>query len=257
MTTHRVTATHPAARGLAVTAVVVLASQSPLLLALYSSTPHLSRYVVAAEAAAFWFWLALERPLVARPRLQPWLALAAARACEIILREFSASLTGPAQYSRPERPPILDQLALVTVGPLWEEIVFRGFLLRFLQRRVPTAAAIVLQALAFAAAHMAIGSAFGMIDTEAPHNLSGAITVGVSGLTLGVLTVVTRRLWPAVLVHALGNLAPMLSRQFPDDRGPALVAQQLQLATGLVVIVAAFTWHTLRRPEPAGTATNA
>lgn len=45
-------------------------------------------------------------------------------------------------------------LLVVVVTPVWEELLFRGFLLPALTRAMPTVAAVVVSALVFAVAHM-------------------------------------------------------------------------------------------------------
>ena len=82
-------------------------------------------------------------------------------------------------------------LVLVSVvAPLLEEFLFRGWIQRSLERRLPAAQAIGITALAFAAAH---GELFGL-----PIRL-------VFGLVAGYAAWSTRSIWPGVILHGLYN----------------------------------------------------
>lgn len=87
-------------------------------------------------------------------------------------------------------------LAAVIVAPLFEEVLFRGYLLQAVWRltRVPWPA-VALSALAF-----------GLVHVAQPQDVLPLVTFG---LILGALRVRTRRLWPCMLVHALFNLRTM------------------------------------------------
>lgn len=85
-------------------------------------------------------------------------------------------------------------LAAVVVAPLAEEFFFRGALLGWLEARLPEgdgAAAIGLQAAAFAAAHLGHGLA--------------AVPLFLFGLVLGAIARATGTLAPCVLLHAMFN----------------------------------------------------
>jgi len=83
-------------------------------------------------------------------------------------------------------------LAVVAVAaPLWEEVIFRGFLLTSLARHVPRRWAIVASSLVFAAAHFT------------PHRAAALLLLG---LLFGWLYSRTGSLGAAVLAHSLWNL---------------------------------------------------
>lgn len=75
-------------------------------------------------------------------------------------------------------------LLLTAVAPLWEEALFRGFLLPSLTRYLPSSAAIAASALAFAAAHgsghtllplTALGGLLGWLFVESEGDLGAAV----------------------------------------------------------------------------------
>ena len=80
---------------------------------------------------------------------------------------------------------------VVTVcAPVWEEAIFRGFLLPSLTRYMPLTAAIVVSALSFAGAHF---------------SLQRFLPLVLLGIIFGTLLVRTRNLLPCVLLHSLWN----------------------------------------------------
>jgi membrane protease YdiL (CAAX protease family) len=90
------------------------------------------------------------------------------------------------------RLPLL--LVVVLIGPIAEEILFRGILFRRLLRRWPPLLAALGSSLLFGAAH------FDLVGST------------LMGLALVALYVQTRSLWVPVAAHALNNLLAMLSQ---------------------------------------------
>jgi membrane protease YdiL (CAAX protease family) len=87
---------------------------------------------------------------------------------------------------------------LVIVGPVAEELMFRGLILRTFMRRMPFWPAAVLSTLLFGLAH-----------TYEVATLAGALTlaasVGVLGLVNCYLVRITGRLTPGMMLHATAN----------------------------------------------------
>ena len=82
-------------------------------------------------------------------------------------------------------------LVVSLCAPLWEELIFRGFLLVSLTRFLPPRWAVVVTALVFALCHF-------RLETVAPLLLLG--------LVLGGVYMRTNNLMPPILVHSLWNL---------------------------------------------------
>ncbi|KAI4302933.1 hypothetical protein MLD38_038621 [Melastoma candidum] len=81
--------------------------------------------------------------------------------------------------------------AVVTVcAPVWEEIVFRGFLLPSLTRYMPVWCAIMVSSVAFALAHF---------------NVQRMLPLIFLGVVMGVLFTRSRNLVPSMLLHSLWN----------------------------------------------------
>jgi membrane protease YdiL (CAAX protease family) len=109
------------------------------------------------------------------------------------------------------------------VGPIVEEIFFRGGLLRNLRRRHTAALTLLGTSLLFAAAHLNPRNFF--------PNLLG-------GLAMGYVRILSGSVWPAILLHAAFNSASaFVALRFGPDadlfNGPESV---VALAATLVLI---------------------
>lgn len=96
-----------------------------------------------------------------------------------------------------------DQVALAIffftaaiAAPLFEEFLFRGFLLPSLTRYLPVWGAIVVSSLLFATAHL---------------SLSEILPLTVLGMVLGIVYTRSRNLLAPMLLHSLWNSGTLLS----------------------------------------------
>ncbi|MBV9389335.1 MAG: CPBP family intramembrane metalloprotease [Chroococcidiopsidaceae cyanobacterium CP_BM_ER_R8_30] len=87
-------------------------------------------------------------------------------------------------------------LTAAVAAPLFEEFLFRGFLLPSLTRYLPVRGAIVTSALLFAIAHL---------------SLSEILPLTVLGIVLGVVYTRSRNLLSSMLIHSLWNSGTLLS----------------------------------------------
>jgi membrane protease YdiL (CAAX protease family) len=81
-------------------------------------------------------------------------------------------------------------------APVFEEIIFRGFLLPSLTRYVPVWGAILASSLLFAIAHL---------------SLSEVLPLATLGMVLGVVYTRSRNLLASMLLHGLWNAGTLLS----------------------------------------------
>jgi uncharacterized protein len=86
-------------------------------------------------------------------------------------------------------------VAIVLVAPFFEELLFRGIILRGLLARMSAAKAVVLSSLLFGAMHA---------------NIYQLVDAGLFGLVLGWLYVRFRSTLPCILLHAVTNALAML-----------------------------------------------
>ena len=87
-------------------------------------------------------------------------------------------------------------LTAAIAAPLYEEIIFRGFLLPSLTRYISPWAAIGVSSLVFAAAHL---------------NISEILPLTTLGIILGVVYTRSRNLLSSILMHSLWNTGTLLS----------------------------------------------
>eukprot|EP00798_Chlamydomonas_sp_ICE-L_P010260 gene10260-8179_t len=83
------------------------------------------------------------------------------------------------------------KIVLLVITPLWEEIIFRGFLMHSLMKHMPTPVAVLFSSVVFAMAHLSR-------HLFLPHVMLGTL--------FSLVFMSTRNLVPAIVLHALWNL---------------------------------------------------
>jgi hypothetical protein len=106
----------------------------------------------------------------------------------------------------------------ITAG-ICEEILYRGFLFSFLRESTGMIAAVVLSSIVFGFAHIYQG--YRLVPRTA-----------IVGLFLAVVVVLTKSLWPAILIHAAidfssGELGFAISRASSDASAAKSAAELL------------------------------
>ncbi|XP_031094539.1 uncharacterized protein LOC115998988 [Ipomoea triloba] len=81
-------------------------------------------------------------------------------------------------------------LVLVVCAPMWEEIVFRGFLLPSLTKYMPVWCSILVSSVAFALAHF---------------NVQRMLPLIFLGVVMGIIYARSRNILPSILLHSLWN----------------------------------------------------
>lgn len=90
--------------------------------------------------------------------------------------------------------------------PIYEELIFRGFILRGLSRMYSLKAAIIGSSLLFGLWHLK--NIFYLTPPRLAYQMAYAV---VLGLILAYVTVRTKTVWIAVILHYLNNLLAPLS----------------------------------------------
>jgi membrane protease YdiL (CAAX protease family) len=93
-------------------------------------------------------------------------------------------------------------LTAVVLAPFFEELFFRGLLLRALESAVPVPVAIGLQASLFGLAHLGGGDGIG--------NVGVVLGTMAAGVLFGISAHRYRRLVPGMVAHACFNLVPVV-----------------------------------------------
>ncbi|CAH9059937.1 unnamed protein product [Cuscuta epithymum] len=81
-------------------------------------------------------------------------------------------------------------LVLVVCAPMWEEVVFRGFLLPSLTRYMPVWCSVLISSIAFALAHF---------------NVQRMLPLMFLGVVMGIIYARSRNLLPSILLHSMWN----------------------------------------------------
>jgi membrane protease YdiL (CAAX protease family) len=117
--------------------------------------------------------------------------------------------------------PLGVSLLMAVLAGLWEEVVFRGFLLGRLRVALQGLGAVQRGALPWRDGAAVLLSALLFGGGHAYQGVFGVVQTAAVGLALGALTVIRKSLWPAILAHvaidafgfiALKVLKPALER---------------------------------------------
>ncbi|MCL2140774.1 MAG: CPBP family intramembrane metalloprotease [Dehalococcoidia bacterium] len=89
-------------------------------------------------------------------------------------------------------------IAVAVVAPIFEEVLFRGFIFVGLQRsRIGIVGTIIFTSLIWAMLH--------------PYDLFGILSIVLLGIVFGVARYLTRSLWCTILVHIMWNVWALVS----------------------------------------------
>ena len=94
--------------------------------------------------------------------------------------------------------PVLLWLAVVVFAPVFEEILFRGFLYTgFRSSRIGVVGAVIITSLLWAGSHL-------------QYQLFGIILIFILGIILGIVRQKTGSLWVPMIMHGFNNLLAMI-----------------------------------------------
>jgi hypothetical protein len=93
---------------------------------------------------------------------------------------------------------VLTLLAVAVIAPVSEEIIFRGFVFRWLQGRMPLWGAVLVSAAIFSAAHA------GWAEP------SLFLPVFLGGVLLAYVYAKSRSVWPGVIIHMAINIVGVI-----------------------------------------------
>lgn len=97
---------------------------------------------------------------------------------------------------------IITLLSVGIIGPICEEIIFRGSILKNLSEKMNIKWAIIIQAVLFSLYHM---------------NLIQAIPALIIGLIAGILVYYTNSIWSGIILHISNNVIAILISKFALD----------------------------------------
>ena len=144
--------------------------------------------------AALWLLAGVALQLAILPFLQIVVDVHGKAETQDVVEQFKQA-RGPAL--------VLFAVIVVTVAPVAEELLFRGALLRVLQRRMTPAWAVFVSALAFAAVHPLLSPSIGSVIA-----IPGLFALGLLSAALAIRT---GNLSASILLHAGFNLLTAVS----------------------------------------------
>jgi membrane protease YdiL (CAAX protease family) len=182
---------------------------SPILRALYSNMVKLLIWVL--PAVGFVYWGEGTSPtkylgLVHLPQPDQWRpCLLATAAFLVATAAFELSVAGKAISLAPlTLPPLI--IGLIS-SPLFEEILFRGLVLKELMSLLPLTFANMFTSVLFVAAHLPYWLSHGGLTRSMMANCAG---IFLFSLLAGWLFARSKSIWPPTLAHIANNLLASL-----------------------------------------------
>lgn len=117
--------------------------------------------------------------------------------------------------------------AVVIMGPIMEEIIFRGLILRELRKNLPITAAIIIQGVLFGIYHL---------------NMLQSIYTAFIGIMLGFVFAWTGSIWASIIVHVFSNFTNI----FLDKVLGGVITEHMLLVMVLSLIVSVFAARALK-----------
>lgn len=132
-------------------------------------------------------------------------------------------------------PLILTLISVGIIAPLYEEIVFRGSILKNLSGSMPVTLAVILQAILFSAYHMNILQAFPTLSL---------------GLLTGFAVLYTNSIWSGIIIHIINNTLAILISNFATETATlnAFIFFSLMLVALVAIIYTIGKLKTMRNP---------
>ena len=127
--------------------------------------------------------------------------------------------------------PIILLLSVIVVAPIYEEIIFRGILLRGMANKFNPTVALVISALFFALVHM---------------NIPQGINAFLLGLAVGFIYLKTESIYLSIFAHFMNNiLALSVSNLF--SKIYAIQIRGIFLIIGVILLIIAYRGHNLNK----------
>jgi membrane protease YdiL (CAAX protease family) len=132
--------------------------------------------------------------------------------------------------------PIILILSVAVVAPIYEEILFRGILLKGMARKINPTIALVISAVFFALVHM---------------NIPQGINAFLLGLVIGSIYLKTGSIYLSIFAHFVNNiLAITVSSEFMLIEGKyAIGAHGIFFILGIILLVAAYKGYEQNKVE--------
>jgi uncharacterized protein len=156
----------------------------------------------------------------------------------LVLILFPMSSSDELMFDRMMTGSVGTVLVVCLIGPVVEEMLFRGIMLRSFLNQYSRITAIVLSAAIFGAAHLNVYQFFAGLCT---------------GILLGWLYERTQSLWPCILFHvAYNSTLTLLASAFVEGESKREASWSVLLLLGAIIIGGVGVWLLRRTLEPRG-----
>jgi uncharacterized protein len=139
-----------------------------------------------------------------------------------------------AAFQKTPIPPIMLIISAVVVAPIYEEIIFRGILLKGMAKRINPIIALVISSLLFAVVHL---------------NIPQFINALLLGLVIGFIYLTTQSIYLSIFAHFINNLLALtISSRFALIGGKhAIEIHGMLFILGITLIVIACMGYKLNK----------
>lgn len=131
--------------------------------------------------------------------------------------------------------PIVFILSVAVIAPIYEEVIFRGILLKGMANKINPTLALIVSALFFALVHM---------------NIPQGINAFLLGLIIGAIYLNTGSIYLCIFAHFVNNsVGVTISGAFQLISGKyAILISGTAFIVGITILIAAYGWYRRNKP---------
>ncbi|MPQ30443.1 CPBP family intramembrane metalloprotease [Clostridium estertheticum] len=132
--------------------------------------------------------------------------------------------------------PIILILSVAVIAPIYEEVIFRGILLKGMANKMNPNLALIISALIFALVHM---------------NIPQGINAFLLGLIIGAIYLSSNSIYLCIFAHFINNSAAITtSGSFQLLSGKySMIIHSIFFLVGITILIFAYRWYTRKQPE--------
>ncbi|MCB2357995.1 CPBP family intramembrane glutamic endopeptidase [Clostridium estertheticum] len=132
--------------------------------------------------------------------------------------------------------PIILILSIAVIAPIYEEVIFRGILLKGMANKMDPNLALIISALIFALVHM---------------NIPQGINAFLLGLIIGAIYLSSNSIYLCIFAHFINNsVAITISGSFQLLSGKySMIIRSILFLVGITILIFAYRCYTRNKPE--------
>ncbi|MBX4259534.1 CPBP family intramembrane metalloprotease [Clostridium estertheticum] len=132
--------------------------------------------------------------------------------------------------------PIIMILSVAVIAPIYEEVIFRGILLKGMANKMNPNLALIISALIFALVHM---------------NIPQGINAFLLGLIIGAIYLSSNSIYLCIFAHFINNSAAITTTgSFQLLSGKySMIIHSIFFLVGITILIFAYRWYTRKQPE--------